>query len=254
MAAKYPSIANITVGELLGMVSGIPDYADAAVAKIVVDNTLTFTRDDLIEIGLAAGPQEPVGTPAYSTTNYIILGNMLATVTGQSPEDLVNDVFTQAGMTQSMLPAETTALPEPASHGYMGAVEAAQFKELDSDVKASTDVTDWSFDYAKEGGGAYSIIGDLATWGGTCLGQSLLPADMAQARLKTHTSDALGEYGLGMQVFDNGWIGHGGQTIGWNADVECNTKTGAVLALMSNSTSGLVTASYELKTAVFPDS
>ena len=253
LAAKYPSIADITVGELLGMVSGIPDYADAVVAKLVVDQALTFTRDDLIKIGLAAGKQEPVGTLAYSTTNYIILGNMLATVTGHSPEDLVNDVFAQAGMTQSMLPAQASALPDPAAHGYMGTVEAAQFKQLDSDITASTDVTDWSFDYAKEGGGAYSIIGDLAMWGGTCLGQSLLPADMAEARLKTHTGDALGEYGLGMRVLDNGWIGHDGQTVGWNADVECNTETGAVLALMSNSTSGLITATYEVKAAVFPE-
>lgn len=253
LATKYPTIADITVGELLGMVSGIPDYADAVVAKLVVDQTLTFTRDDLIEIGLAAGKQEPVGELAYSTTNYIILGNVLATVTGKSPEDLVNAVFAQAGMTQSMLPVEATALPEPASHGYMGTVEASAFKELNSDITASTDVTDWSFDYGKEGGGAYSIIGDLATWGGTCLGQSLLPADMAQARLKTHTSDSLGEYGLGMRVLDNGWIGHDGQVLGWNADVECNTETGAVLALMSNSSSGLITASYEIKTAAFPE-
>ncbi len=253
LAAKYPSIADITVGELLGMVSGIPDYADAVVAELVVDNTLTFTRDDLIKIGLAAGKQEAVGDAAYSTTNYIILGNMLATITGHSPEDLVNDVFAQAGMTQSMLPAQASPLPDPAAHGYMGTVEAASFKKLNSDITASTDVTDWSFDYGKEGGGAYSIIGDLATWGGTCLGQSLLPADMAETRLKTHTSDAIGEYGLGMQVFDNGWIGHSGQTVGWNADVECNTTTGAVIALMSNSTSGLVTASYEIKAAVFPE-
>jgi len=252
LAAKYPSIADITVRGLLGMVSGIADYADAAVAELVVDQTLTFTRDDLIKLGLAAGKQEPVGTLAYSTTNYIILGNMLETMTGQSPEELVNDVFAQAGMTQSMLPAQASALPDPATHGYMGAVEATQFKELNSDVTASTDVTDWSFDYAKEGGGAYSVIGDLATWGGTCLGQSLLPADMAEARLKTHTSESLGEYGLGMRVLDGGWIGHDGQVVGWNADVQCNTTTGAVFALMSNSTSGLITASYEVKAVVFP--
>lgn len=53
LAARFPSIASISVRDLLGMTSGIPDYADAAVAQMLADPQKRFSRDDLIALGLA---------------------------------------------------------------------------------------------------------------------------------------------------------------------------------------------------------
>ncbi len=238
LAAKYPAIGALTVAQLIGMTSGISDYADAAIAALVKNHEISYTRDDLIALGLSLGAPKPAGTGGYSTTNIIIMGVVMTKLTGKTPEELVNDVFAQAGMTQSHLPSSATPLPDPASHGYVGALGVLQLKDLGVTDRATTDVTAWNFDYGKEGGGAYSIIGDLATWGGTCLGNSLLPPAMVTARLRTTAIKGVGDYGLGIIGFKNGWFGHSGQVLGWNADVYCNTKTGAVFAVMTNSTDG----------------
>ena len=116
---------------------------------------------------------------------------------------------------------------------------------------ATTDVTAWTHDYRKEGGGAYSIIGDLATWGGTCLGNSLLPPAMVDARLQTHHIEGVGDYGLGTIGFNSPWYGHSGQVLGWESDVYCNATTGAVFALMVNSTDGIFLCGV-LRDPIFP--
>lgn len=58
LAAKYPAIGALTVSQLLGMVSGIPDLADAAIAA---DHAKSFTRDDDIALGLSLGAKHGDG-------------------------------------------------------------------------------------------------------------------------------------------------------------------------------------------------
>jgi len=154
LAAKYPTISALTAAQFLGMVSGIPDFADAAVAAVAKDNAKSFTRDDDIALGLSMGTPKPAGTPGYSTTNIIIMGVVMKKLTGKTPEELVNDVFAQAGMTESKLPSSSSPLPPPSSHGYVGNVGAMQLQQLGVTETATTDVTAWTQDYGKEGGGA----------------------------------------------------------------------------------------------------
>ena len=112
-------------------------------------------------------------------------------------------------------------------------------------------MTAWTQDYGKEGGGAYSIIGHLATWGGTCLGNSLLPTAVVDARLQTHHIEDAGDYGPGIIGFNFPWYGHSDQVLRRESDVYCNRKTGAVFALMVNSTDGLF-LSEALRDPIFP--
>ena len=106
-------------------------------------------------------------------------------------------------------------------------------------------------EWGKEGGGAYSTIGDLATWGGTCLGMSLLPKDLVAERLKTTKIDA-GNYGLGI-IRQGDWLAHSGQAIGYEANVACNPKTGAVVAYAVNSTEGLLDLDSFLGSTAWPE-
>ena len=235
LAKRYPIAAKKTVAQLLGMTSRIPDYADPAVAKMFANPQQTFTRDQAIALGIAEG--KPIPAPGgYSTTNYLLLGKVLKTVTGRSPEKLVNAVLRQAGMTSSKLLTGNVSLPAPRAHGYIGALYGSQAAQANPALSATTDVTDWTMEWGKEGGGAYSTIGDLATWGSTCLGTRLLPAKVAADRLKTTTIDA-GDYGLGI-LRQGDWLAHSGQAIGYTANVACDPKTGAVVAYALNSTAG----------------
>ncbi len=68
LAAKYPAIGALTVAQLLGMASGIPDFAVAAVAAIAADHAKSFTRDDDIALGRRSRPgrRGPPGSTAGS--------------------------------------------------------------------------------------------------------------------------------------------------------------------------------------------
>jgi D-alanyl-D-alanine carboxypeptidase len=250
LAKKYPSIRQITVTQLLSMTSGIPDYADAAVMIMAKDPQHRFTRDQLIALGMSSGKQKPPGSGGYSTTNYLILGHILRSLIPRSPEALVNGVFRQAGMKQSRLPLTTRPLPDPAAHGYVGVLWASQLGDTNPSLTPTSDVSTWAFEWGKEGGGAWSTIGDLATWGGTCLGNSLLPRPIIAERLRTTKIDA--GHGLGI-IRQGDWLAHGGQAIGYETNVACNPKTGAVVATAVNSTYGKVDVDSAIGKAAYPE-
>lgn len=250
LAKRYPEAADKTVAQLLGMTSRIPDYADAAVAMMFANPKQTFTRDRLIALGFAEG--NPIPAPGgYSTTNYLILGKVMRTVTGKTPERLVNTVFRQAGMTHSRLETGNVTMPKPRAHGYIGAIYGPQAALVNPALSATSDVTDWTMQWGKEGGGAYATIGDLAKWGGTCLGMSFLPKNLEAERLVTTPIDA-GDYGLGI-IRQGRWLAHSGQAIGYTANVACDPQTGAVVAYAVNSTEGMIDLANSLGQAAWPE-
>jgi D-alanyl-D-alanine carboxypeptidase len=220
LATEYPDIADVAVERLAGMHSPIQDYANTGViiAQVVEDPEHVFTPDELIAAGMSLPPQDPeVG--GYSTTNTIILGQMLEELTGQPVEEVVTDVARQVGLSDSALQApDQVAMPDPASHGYVGAAGAEQFAALGLEVAADTDVTDWTPSWGQAGGGMYSTVADLGKRAGMGLGTGLLPADIAAERLDFQPIPE-GSYGLGVFDFGNGWIGHSGQIIGWESIV-----------------------------------
>lgn len=250
LARTYPIAARKTVAQLLGMTSRIPDHADPAVGRMFANPQQTFTRDEAIALGIAEG--KPIPAPGgYSTTNYLLLGKLMKTVTGKTPERLVNGVLRQAGMPSSRLMPGNVQLPAPAAHGYIGRIYGPQAAQVNPSLSATTDVTDWTMEWGKEGGGAYATIRDLATWGGTCLGTKLLPTKVAAKRLQTTAIDA-GNYGLGI-IKEGTWLAHSGQAIGYTANVACNPKTGAVVAYALNSTEGPIDVDSSLGTVAWPD-
>ena len=253
LAAEHPDIADVTVEQLAGMHSPIQDYANTGVTitQVVEDPQHVFTPDELIAAGMSLPLMDPdVG--GYSTTNIIILGEMLEALTGKPVEEVVTDLARQVGMDQTALQApELTAMPDPASHGYMGAWGAEQMAGLGLDIAADADVTDWTPSWGQAGGGMYSTVADLGTWAGTGLGTSLLPADIAAERLDFKTIPE-GAYGLGVFDYGNGWIGHPGQIIGWESLVAYNRDTGAAFTAIVNDT-GNLTAAEAVALSVFPD-
>jgi len=240
LAAMYPTIAKITVKQLAGMTSGIQDYANTGVVLkgVVADPTKVWTADELIAAAMTLPVAAP-GTGGYSTTNTQILAKMLEKLTGKSAEQVVTEVAQQAGLTDTMLQApDVVAMPDPSSHGYIGSKAAADLTKLGAPVKPGTDVTDWTASWGQAGGGMYSTVADLGKWAATGLGTSLLPADLAAQRFAT-TKIPEGNYGLGLQDWGKGWVGHTGQLIGWESWVAYNKETGAAFVAIINDTSSI---------------
>jgi D-alanyl-D-alanine carboxypeptidase len=257
IAEEFPETADITVQELLSMTSGLPDYANvagAATAQAIEDPTKIWTPEDLIAAALGASEVQPVGTPGYSTTNYTILGRMYEAVTDEPIEAGVSRVAEEVGLTDTaLLPGDQNDMPDPSTHGYIDPPAVEDLEGLSGiTLEAGTDTTDWSLSWGGAGGGAYSTIDDLFLWASTGSGNVLLSSELGDQRLQMDTIivDAGTAYGLGIMEQVEGWFGHSGQAIGWEALAMYNPETGATIAVMVNSTGGLAPF-YSLWNQVF---
>jgi D-alanyl-D-alanine carboxypeptidase len=245
LAAAHLDVAAITVDQLLAMQSEITNYANTGlvIQQVVDDPTIELTPDEIIEKVLTELELEPAGTGGYSTTNYLILGEMLIAIDGRPVEEIVNDVAVEAGLTSSALgaPGDNT-ITDPFLHGYVMQAGAAGLAEVGATVEPGTDVTDWTVSWGGAGAARYSTIADLGRWAASGYGTSLLSDDLAAQRLMTRkTAEGL-DYGLGIIDFGNGWIGHSRQLIGWEALVLYDTDTGDVAVTVVNETSSILGA------------
>jgi D-alanyl-D-alanine carboxypeptidase len=225
---------------LLGMTSGIPDYESILVPAVVADPSKVWTPPEIIDLVLQK-PLDPPGTPAYSTTSYLILGEMLTKLTGQPVERVLTDLARQNGLTQTALTAPAvSAMPSPASNGYIDKAGSLVLKAEGVKLPVGTDVTSWSPSWGGAGGGMYSTVADLGKWGATGLGCADLTPATVERRLRPTKLPAVGvSYGLGVIVYRKGWIGHSGEILGWEAELLYNTQTGATYVLMMNTTGSL---------------
>jgi D-alanyl-D-alanine carboxypeptidase len=254
LAAKYPDVAAITVEQLLSMRSGIPDYINSGLlTQRFLDHPETvWTADEIIAAVLDKTKVDP-SVAEYSTTNYLILGEILRKVTGQAPDVVITSVATALGLKDTALPAPAeTAMPAPASAGYIMDAGVASLKEAGGTAKSGTTVQDATPSWGAAGGGMYSTVADMGAWGASGLGTSTLPQDLGDQRLQSQTIKPGIDYGLGIIDWGNGWIGHTGQAIGWEAVVAYNTKTGAVFVGMVNETASLIAVS-PVMLQYFPD-
>jgi D-alanyl-D-alanine carboxypeptidase len=240
VAKDHPEIADRTIEQLLGMTSGIPDYMnvpDGIVAGVSQDPGQVWTADDLIRAGISEGLKKP-GTPGYSTTNYIILQEIAEELTGKPLADLITaNVTGPLGMTHTVLPPnDNTALADPGSHGYLNALQ--ELKADGGKAKKGQDVTDWNASYGQGGGGMSSTITDHGEWGASGLGDSLLTSQTAVTRATTTELPNGIKYGLGIIDYGDGFLGHPGEAIGWQAQVSHNPTTGVTVAVATNACAG----------------
>ncbi len=247
LAKRYPPLASITVTQLIDMTSGIVDYVNTgAIFKTLFDDPKKpWTPAELIDLSQTMQNAKP-GTPGYTSTATIILGRMIAAVSGLSLEDAVNQTAHDAGLNQTALPAAgDAAMPAPASHGYLFTPGVNSLKEVLDQGKTTltpgTDVSDWSPSWGGAAGGMYSTVGDLGTWAGSGFGSTLLSEKLGAARVGGPTSKSEGgeAYGLGLTHWGEDWVGHTGQIIGWESFAAYNVKNGDVIVLMVNETGSL---------------
>lgn len=256
LAETYPEIKDITIQQLLGMTSGIPDYLNVSDADILpeltADPSTVFTADDLIAAGVGGG-LKPAGTPGYSTTNFIILQTIAEKLTGKSIQDLVTEkVTTPLGM-QTAFPAwDDATLPSPESHGYLNELCVAELKGDGGSAKAGQDSTDWNLTSSQGGGGGNSNLHDLGIWAASMSGSALLSEDLAAERLVTTPLPDLGlDYGLGIYKLGD-WYGHSGEVFGWESIALHDPATGATMVMATNACAGGDLLMETIADAIYP--
>jgi CubicO group peptidase (beta-lactamase class C family) len=163
----------------------------------------------------------------YSNFGFILLGAIVAKVSGQDYYDYVRDhIYTPAGM------ASTASDPEDVnvsnrSIGYM--------MGPDGKWRPNTDTLPYR---GTSAGGGYSTVGDFLQFANALLAHKLLNATytqmMTSAQTKTPGGGTYG-FGFGQQTINGTHcFGHSGGAPGMNGDLEICPDAGYVVVVLSN--------------------
>ena len=196
---RHPLTANgATVRQVLSMRSGLRDPPATVLEALVRARAGTQARNWTARDTLAylrPRSSAPGATPVYANTNYLLLGMLIAKVTGRTVAQVERaDLFNPAGLRRiaaqdTERPAPPLALPQRSLHpepdGYLP-----------------------SRGWARVGGSAFTgIAADAATvarWGYQLYGGRLLPAESVRAMTRQSSQVNLRPgvgYGLGTMVF-----------------------------------------------------
>ena len=222
----------------------LPGYPNAEIAKVTVRQLLTHsggtgdifgpdfdkrrlslkTHDDYVRLYGARGPEHPPGKEyRYSNYGFVLLGDIIERVSGQSYYDYVDrHVFAPAGMRDSGSLPEDADVPGRA-HAYTRKDPAAPWADAAGTLPYR----------GTAAGGGYSTAGDLLKFARALRsGKLLSPALQAEA-----TRNQTPWYGYGFMVGKRNGVagfGHGGGAEGMNAALQVFPALDAVVIGLAN--------------------
>lgn len=204
---EYKTGANITIYQLLHMMSGIPDYinnpdpfwgisgaeaADKKIADILQDR---ITEEQFIAAMYKAPLSFEPGTQyEYSNTNYRMLAFIIEQVSGMKYCDYVQkNIFDKCGMTHStsMIKDDLTYVPVNFEENV-----AYEFTDKDGYPVCPNNT--------KGDGGIHSCLSDLVLFDRALFTGKLLGKDAMDTMLT-----AVGEYCCGLKLMNNGYAHDG---------------------------------------------
>jgi len=206
----------VTVRMLLNHTSGIGDYDSVLLATlegIIEMGRTTYRPEELVRLGIEAGPTHAPGTDwSYSNTNYVLAGLIVEKVTGRSLESEVNRrILRPLQLRDTYFEGADPVIRGPHMRAYVPWPPDGELR----------DFTRYNMSWGWAAGDLVSTAADLNTFyrallTGKVLNQRLL------AEMQTTVDDY---YGLGLYsvrlpcgVFwghDGGTIGH--QTVSWHS-------------------------------------
>lgn len=200
-----------TVRQLLNHTSGIFDYwqDESFLGQLMGDPAQVWPPRALVDIATAHAPAFGAGASwAYSNTNYILLGLLIESVTGNT---LAQEIDTR--ILRPMALDETTFDASP----HMAGTYAHGYADLGEAVPVDVTLVDPSAAWSA-GGGLVSTARDIADfYAGLMDGALLEPGLLEQMMTTVHARDGL-DYGLGIAEIDlscgTAW-GHRGEFPGY---------------------------------------
>lgn len=179
-----PNGDQITLHDLLTHSSGIPNFTSFPTYGKMMK--MEFTPAELVQTFADSTLEFAPGSQyQYSNSNYVLLGYILETVTGQSYEDLLQqNILDPLGMKNSGYDHHGPILPKRAT-GY--------FKTLTQSRNA--DFIDMSVPFAA--GAIYSTVEDLYKWDRALYTDKLLPKKYRDQIFTPYVSAGRFDYGYG---------------------------------------------------------
>ena len=182
---EFPAYGNaITIRHLLNHTSGLPDYEDLMATEDQRKGALIWSEARQIQDAevlqlleqATAGKFAPDTQWSYSNSGYVLLGLVVAKISGQPFAQFLRDrIFTPLRMTQTV--AYEKGKNSAAQRAYGHSKEEAGWKETD---QSSTSAT-------LGDGGIYSSLADLAKWDQALAQHTLLTEAEMQPALAAAT-------------------------------------------------------------------
>jgi len=222
---------DVTVGMLLNHTSGFIDYLnvygdDAKATEIYSDKSRIYNFDTLIDLALNFGDAnfKPGTAFKYCNTGYIILGDIIAKISGMEWHDYIQKhIFEKAGVKYTYF---GTRLPQKIRDkmpkGYFNGKPSSMPMAL-----------------ADSAGEIVSNLDDLAllidTWrtGGYYKKVGTLNIQLTKGFHAMDPSISNMSYGYGVMRVE-GYYGHGGQTFGFESYVATNPDNNTTIIVGTN--------------------
>ncbi|MFE9105135.1 serine hydrolase domain-containing protein [Actinomadura geliboluensis] len=241
---------SITVRNLLGHTSGIPDYTQALVPTTDTVPTKTYTAEDLLRPALKMKASFPVGKKReYSNTNYVLAGMLVEKLTGRPVGEAVTErVIDRIGLKQTYWPKPgDTGVRKPRMEGYIAPPGGTLTKATEMDPSISG-----------AAGMVVSTPRDLNRFFTAVVGGKLMPA--AQLAEMQKTMESPGDmpntvFGLGLDQTTLSctkiW-GHGGDIHGYESRGGVTTD-GREVTVVVNALPGAIIAKQDSEEAMMKD-
>jgi CubicO group peptidase (beta-lactamase class C family) len=227
----YPNGEKITLRELLNQTSGLhnytahPDFMARVVHPIAPADLVAWFRDD--------PPDFPPGDQwEYSNTNYLLLGQIVEKVSGQSLADFLKTrFFDPLGLHDTGVWVNANP-PAPAAKGYA----YAQGRLVPA--------LDWDMSWAGGAGALYSTTDDLWRWTEALQeGRVLSPASLRTMLIEGAAAkpETLTRYAMGLTHSEIAWlpnIGHTGGLQGFLSAVEWFPEQKTTVVVLQNAFPG----------------
>ena len=219
----FPNSSKITIKDLLNMRSGIADFADKEYLKKYYDNPLMkLSTEKIIEVAALKADlfKEPDKATVYCNTNYILLGEIVKKVTGNSIGlEIEKRIFIPLEMKDSYYP-EDDILPGKL-HGYAWNVQNERFD----------DKTELNPLCAGPAGAIISNVYDLKKYA-----EAMYIASKDTERLTTYPFEGAPDwirYGEGIIKMGAFW-GHNGTIFGFSTELWYLPEENAVIVINVN--------------------
>lgn len=210
-----PGGHRITVRMLLQHTSGLFDYtADETFTRaLLAEPRRSHTPQELLDVALAHEPTFAPGEGwAYSNTGFVLVGMILAQVTGKDIGTLITQrVIRPLGLRHTYWP-DDTPFRGGHLHGYY---------RTEPGGSEYVDVSAFPVSWAGAAGALISTVGDLGTFQRALQsGELLEPVQLAQMRRTVDIPGTDGQYAYGLGLMrittPTGYVwGHTGGTLGY---------------------------------------
>lgn len=224
----YPNktmASEVTIRQLLTHTGGTGDIFGPEFEK---NRTKLRTLQDYIDLyGSRPLRFKPGSKWEYSNYGFILLGAIVAKVSGQNYYDYVQQhVYEPAGMTSTGSQPEDVAVPDR-SVGYT--------RMTGLQWQPNTDTLPYR---GTSAGGGYSTVGDLLQFANALTGHKLLNAQYTDMLTTGKVKTPMGaSYAFGFEdhiINGTRCFGHGGGAPGMNGDLEICPSAGYIIAVLSN--------------------